>query len=91
MSERKRDALNAQPGGILSGFAMEFEGGLAGRQIGDLKILPGDAAPPAGADGLHPGFLGGKAGVVRKLADALISTKGVKHGRLTITVAGGEL
>ena len=33
----------------------------------------------------------GKAGVVRKLADALISTKGVKHGRLTITVAGGEL
>lgn len=33
----------------------------------------------------------GKAAMVRKLADALISTKGVKHGRLTITVAGGEL
>ena len=30
----------------------------------------------------------GKAGVVRKLADALISTKGVQHGRLTITTSG---
>lgn len=29
--------------------------------------------------------LRGKAGAVRQLADALISTKGVKHGRLTIT------
>ena len=33
----------------------------------------------------------GKAGVVKKIADALISTKGVKHGRLTITTAGTEL
>ena len=33
----------------------------------------------------------GKAGVVRKIADALISTKGVKHGRLTITTSGAEL
>jgi CopG family transcriptional regulator, nickel-responsive regulator len=30
----------------------------------------------------------GKAGAVRKVADALISTKGVKHGRLTITSSG---
>jgi CopG family transcriptional regulator, nickel-responsive regulator len=30
----------------------------------------------------------GKAGAVRKIADALISTKGVKHGRLSITMAG---
>ncbi|MCP5118669.1 MAG: nickel-responsive transcriptional regulator NikR [bacterium] len=33
----------------------------------------------------------GKAAAVRKIADALISTKGVKHGRLTITTAGSEL
>lgn len=30
----------------------------------------------------------GKSAEVRKVADALISTKGVKHGRLTITTAG---
>ena len=33
----------------------------------------------------------GKAGAVRKIADALISTKGVKHGRLTITTSGAGL
>jgi CopG family nickel-responsive transcriptional regulator len=33
----------------------------------------------------------GLAGEVRKVADALISTKGVKHGRLTITTSGAEL
>jgi CopG family nickel-responsive transcriptional regulator len=33
----------------------------------------------------------GKAGVVRKISDALISTKGVKHGRLTITTSGAGL
>lgn len=33
----------------------------------------------------------GKAGSVRKIADALISTKGVKHGRLTITTSGAGL
>jgi len=33
----------------------------------------------------------GKAGVVRSLADALISAKGVKHGRLTLTTAGAEV
>jgi CopG family nickel-responsive transcriptional regulator len=30
-------------------------------------------------------ILKGKAGAVQKMADALISTKGVMHGRLTIT------
>jgi CopG family nickel-responsive transcriptional regulator len=35
--------------------------------------------------------LKGKAAQIRKLADALISTKGVKHGRLTITTTGAEL
>jgi CopG family nickel-responsive transcriptional regulator len=30
----------------------------------------------------------GKAGQVRRIADALISMKGVKHGRLTVTTAG---
>lgn len=33
----------------------------------------------------------GKSAVVRKVADVLISTKGVKHGRLTITTSGAEL
>lgn len=33
----------------------------------------------------------GKAGQVQKIADALISTKGVKHGRLTITTTGADL
>ena len=33
----------------------------------------------------------GKSGIVRKIADALISTKGVKHGRLTITASAAEL
>ena len=33
----------------------------------------------------------GKAAQVRKVADVLISTKGVKHGRLTITSSGAEL
>ena len=33
----------------------------------------------------------GKAGEVQKVADTLISTKGVKHGRLTITTTGREL
>lgn len=35
--------------------------------------------------------LKGKARSVRKLADALISAKGVKHGRLTITSPGAGL
>jgi CopG family nickel-responsive transcriptional regulator len=35
--------------------------------------------------------LRGKASAVRKLADALIATKGVKHGRLTITTPGSNL
>ena len=33
----------------------------------------------------------GRSADVRKVADALISTKGVKHGRLTITAAGADL
>ena len=33
----------------------------------------------------------GKAAAVRALADALISAKGVKHGRLTITSSGADL
>lgn len=33
----------------------------------------------------------GKSADVRKVADTLISTKGVKHGRLTITTSGAEL
>jgi CopG family nickel-responsive transcriptional regulator len=33
----------------------------------------------------------GKAEKVRRLAEALIATKGVKHGQLTITATGAEL
>ena len=33
----------------------------------------------------------GKSAEVRKVAGVLISTKGVKHGRLTITASGAEL
>ncbi len=33
----------------------------------------------------------GRASDVRRIAEALISTKGVKHGRLTITTTGAEL
>jgi CopG family transcriptional regulator, nickel-responsive regulator len=33
----------------------------------------------------------GAASQVRKVADALISMKGVKHGRLTITASGADL
>ena len=33
----------------------------------------------------------GKATVVRKLSDALIAAKGVKHGRLTVTTSGKNL
>ena len=32
----------------------------------------------------------GKAGDVKRVADTLISTKGVKHGRLTTTTSGSE-
>jgi len=33
----------------------------------------------------------GKAGAVKKIAETIISTKGVKHGRLTITSTGAGL
>jgi CopG family nickel-responsive transcriptional regulator len=33
----------------------------------------------------------GKVAAVQKIADSLISTKGVKHGRLTLTTSGAEL
>jgi CopG family nickel-responsive transcriptional regulator len=33
----------------------------------------------------------GRAGEVKRIADALIATKGVKHGRLTITTSAAEL
>jgi CopG family nickel-responsive transcriptional regulator len=33
----------------------------------------------------------GSSTAVKKIADALISTKGVKHGRLTITSSGADL
>ena len=35
--------------------------------------------------------LRGRSAEVRKLAEVLISTKGVKHGRLTMTTSGAEL
>ena len=60
-----------------------------------LSALGFDAGRVDGIFGEHeaPESLagGGKAGAVRKIADALISTKGVKHGRLTITTSGAGL
>jgi CopG family nickel-responsive transcriptional regulator len=32
----------------------------------------------------------GKAGAVKKVADLLLTTKGVKHGKLTVTTTGEE-
>ena len=34
---------------------------------------------------------GRKAKAVEELANAIISTKGVKHGKLTVTSAGGDI
>ena len=33
----------------------------------------------------------GKAAVIRKIADELITAKGVKHGKLTVTTTGKDL
>ena len=33
----------------------------------------------------------GKAAVIKRMADALIGTRGVKHGKLTITTTGKDL
>ena len=33
----------------------------------------------------------GKGNKIRQLADSLISIKGVKHGKLTLTTAGKEI
>jgi len=33
----------------------------------------------------------GKAGIIRKIADELITAKGVKHGKLTVTATGKDL
>ncbi|MRR10693.1 nickel-responsive transcriptional regulator NikR [bacterium] len=33
----------------------------------------------------------GKAGVVKQIADELISAKGVKHGKLTVTTTGKDM
>jgi CopG family transcriptional regulator, nickel-responsive regulator len=33
----------------------------------------------------------GQAAVIRKIADALIAAKGVKHGKLTVTTTGKDL
>jgi CopG family nickel-responsive transcriptional regulator len=33
----------------------------------------------------------GRAGEVKRIADALVATKGVKHGRLTLASTGAEL
>ena len=33
----------------------------------------------------------GRAGLIKKIADALIAAKGVKHGKLTVTTTGKDL
>ena len=33
----------------------------------------------------------GQAGLIKKIADALIAAKGVKHGKLTVTTTGKDM
>ena len=46
---------------ISAATPLQPQRGLAGRQIGHFEILPGDAALPARADGLHAGLFGREA------------------------------
>src|SRR5512143_1560445 len=63
VGEGERGAPRAEAGGMLLDLAGEVDGGAAAGVAPHLDLFPGDAAP-AGADGLHRGLLGGKAGGV---------------------------
>src|SRR5271167_4483979 len=58
---REVGVSRAQPAEELCRFAVESHSRASARNSHDLNVLPGDAAVPAGADGLHGSFLGGEA------------------------------
>jgi len=60
--QRKVSALAAQSRGELCRFAMELQNWTLAGQPNDLNVVPGNAMAQAGANGLHSGFFGGKAG-----------------------------
>lgn len=64
VGEGEVEVAGAEAGGELGGDAVEVKNGLAAGLVDDLEILPTDAVTPAGANGLHAGFLGGEAGGV---------------------------
>ena len=51
----------AQSAEELRRFTVESHRRTSARYARDLNVLPGDAAAPAGADGLHGSFFGGEA------------------------------
>ena len=53
-----------------------------------LVVTPAQARPP---EALACALQTAPPGLDARVADVLISTKGVKHGRLTITTTGQEL
>src|SRR5690349_11713735 len=62
VGKREVCALAAQPRGELRRLAMELQNGTLSGHAKHFHILPGHAVAQPGADGLHSGFLGGKAG-----------------------------
>src|SRR5271166_3334731 len=61
MGNRKVSADRANLLEKLLCLPVECHGRTSARNSCDLHILPGDAAAPAGADGLHSGLFGGEA------------------------------
>jgi polyphenol oxidase len=61
MGDAERDVFYAEAFADFAGFAVEFYGGAAAFLADDFDVDPADAAAPAGAEGLHRGFLGGEA------------------------------
>jgi hypothetical protein len=62
MGQREMSALAAEPRGELCGLTVKLQNWTLAGQPQDLNIVPGNAMAQASANGLHSGFLGGKAG-----------------------------
>jgi len=65
-----------------------------GRTVAALRRIARASPPAIAADHdncLEVFVVKGKAANVQKIADALISTRGVKHCRPTLTAAGTEI
>src|ERR1041385_369276 len=82
MGQREMCALAAEPRGELCRLAAEFQNRTLSGHAKHLDILPGDPMAQAGADGLHSGFLGGKAG-----GQAL---RGIRLAHAVADLGGGE-